>query len=92
MDMFTFIITTKEKYYPFLQETSFIRPLRMMSPNFFVGGLLQRPTCTELVSHRLGQYHKLQTVNCAGMVGGVSNGGNISGTGRWVYLEHRESW
>lgn len=30
-------IDTKNKYYPFLQELSFIRPLRMLSPNAFAG-------------------------------------------------------
>ena len=87
-DIFTFIITTKEKYYPFLQELSFIRPLRMMSPNFFVGGLSSDPLAQNSCHTGWGNITSSGvTVNCAGMVGGgVSNGGNISGTGRWVYV------
>jgi len=34
-DDFTFLVDTKGKYYPFLQELSFIRPLRMLSPAAF---------------------------------------------------------
>mmetsp|Transcript_18424 Transcript_18424/g.25979 ORF Transcript_18424/g.25979 Transcript_18424/m.25979 type:complete len:649 (+) Transcript_18424:69-2015(+) len=32
-----FIVDTNDKYYPFLQELSFIRPLRMLSPMKFAG-------------------------------------------------------
>lgn len=31
------VVKTKDKYYPFLQELTFIRPLRMLSPGSFVG-------------------------------------------------------
>jgi ABC-type transport system substrate-binding protein len=34
---FEFVVSTKNKYYPFLQELSFIRPLRMLSPTAFAG-------------------------------------------------------
>ena len=39
----TFVVTTKSKYYPLLQELSFIRPLRMLSPAMFVAGLDSDP-------------------------------------------------
>ena len=32
------IMTTSTKFYPFLQELSFIRPLRFLSPNAFAEG------------------------------------------------------
>jgi ABC-type transport system substrate-binding protein len=38
LDDMTFAITTRTKYYPLLQELSYIRPLRMLSPSAFVGG------------------------------------------------------
>ena len=39
----TFIIDTKDKYAPFLQELSFIRTLRMLSPAQFQDGLATDP-------------------------------------------------
>ena len=35
VDDLVFAIETKDKYYPILQELSFIRPLRMLSPAAF---------------------------------------------------------
>ncbi len=37
------IMTTSTKFYPFLQELSFIRPLRFMSPNAFAEGANSDP-------------------------------------------------
>ena len=34
----TFVLTTNSKYYPLLQELTFIRPLRMQSPAVFFNG------------------------------------------------------
>ena len=39
----TFVLNTKKAYYPLLQELSYIRPLRMLSPNAFVGGAASDP-------------------------------------------------
>jgi len=91
----TFVITTKDKYYPLLQELSFIRPLRMMSPNLFVGGLESDPLTENSCHTGWGNITTVDpdtgmnvTVQCAGMVGGgVSNGGQVSGTGRWKYVK-----
>lgn len=85
---YVFEVVTKEKYYPFLQELSFIRPLRMMSPNMFVGGLTSDPLTQNSCHSGWGNITDSGvTVNCKGMMGGgVSNGGNVSGTGRWKYI------
>jgi ABC-type transport system substrate-binding protein len=76
---FVFEIKTKTNYYPFLQELSFIRPMRMLSPAMFVGGaasdpLTQNSCPTGWVNATLGDV----TATCAGTLG-------ISGTGRWAY-------
>lgn len=76
-----FVLTTKEKYYPLLQELSYIRPLRMLSPNMFNGGLsnnyLTQNTCPagwgDVTNDGI-------TVKCTGTLG-------ISGTGRFKYVE-----
>jgi len=36
-------MTSSDSYYPLLQELSYIRPLRMLSPNMFVGGASSDP-------------------------------------------------
>ena len=59
-----FVVKTKSKYYPFLQELSFIRPLRMLSPNAFVGTPLDGNSCPKgwgVITE--GDV----TVNCAGI-------------------------
>ena len=86
-DDYTLVLTTKEFYYPLLQELSFIRPLRMMSPNMFVGGLASDPLTQNSCPVGWGNVTDSGvTVNCAGIVGGgVSEGGTVSGTGRWSY-------
>ena len=66
-------------YYPLLQELSYIRPLRMLSPNMFVGGaandwVTQNSCPTAWENATLGDV----TVTCAGILG-------IAGTGRWKY-------
>ena len=90
-DGHTFVITTKGKYYPLLQELTFIRPLRMMSPTMFEGGLLSDPITQNSCASGWGNVTDEAsgiTVECAGMVGGgVSEGGSASGTGRWKYVK-----
>ena len=83
----------KDKYYPLLQELSFIRPLRMLSPNLFMGGLESDPLTQNSCPEAWGNVTEVTeagnvTVQCAGMVGGgVSAGGQAAGTGRWKYLK-----
>lgn len=78
---YEFVLTTKDRYYPLLQELSYIRPLRMLSPSKFVGGLSSDPL-TQNSCHKgwgsatLGDV----TVECAGTLG-------VAGTGRWKYTE-----
>ena len=90
-DGHTFVITTKGKYYPLLQELTFIRPLRMMSPTMFEGGLESDPIAQNSCASGWGNVTDEAsgiTVECAGMVGGgVSEGGSASGTGRWKYVK-----
>ena len=88
-DDYVFVVTTDENYYPFLQELSFIRPLRMMSPNMFVGGAASDPLTQNSCHTGWGTITESGvTVQCAGMVGGgVSSGGDVSGTGRWKYVK-----
>ena len=39
----TFEVTTNDQYYPLLQELTYIRPLRMLSPAMFIGGAASDP-------------------------------------------------
>lgn len=67
---FVLTIITKEKYYPLVQELSFIRPLRMASPNMFVGGLTSNPLTQNSCAKGWGNVTDSGvTVQCAGMVG-----------------------
>merc|ERR1719265_1667391 len=81
---FVFEIKTKTNYYPFLQELSFIRPMRMLSPAMFVGGLASDPL-TQNSCPTGWEKAELDgvTVLCAGTTG-------ISGTGRWEYVSTAE--
>jgi len=72
------IVDTKSKYYPFLQELSFIRPLRMLSPAAFAGDKdpLNSNSCHvgwgSIKSDATGD-----TVECAGITA-------VSGTGPFM--------
>merc|ERR1719271_1460271 len=44
VDDMTFVFETTGKHYPVLQELSYIRPLRMLSPTMFAGGINSDPT------------------------------------------------
>ena len=72
-----FAVVTKTKYYPFLQELSFIRPLRMLSPGAFAGDKdpLTSNSCAtgwgEIVVDGV-------TVKCAGTT-------DIAGTGPFIF-------
>ena len=73
------VIDTKSKYYPFLQELSFIRPLRMLSPAAFAGDA--DPLTSNSCHVGWGIVTDPSTdveVTCAGTTA-------ISGTGPWKF-------
>tara|TARA_B110000208_G_scaffold162960_1_gene199605 strand:+ start:328 stop:2226 length:1899 start_codon:yes stop_codon:yes gene_type:complete len=76
---FVFVINTKSKYYPLLQELTYIRPLRMLSPLKFVGGASSDPITQNSCPTGWGNVTgNSVTITCAGTLG-------IAGTGRWSY-------
>lgn len=79
------VVTTKDSYYPFLQELSFIRPLRMLSPQAFVGGAESDPYTANSCHAGWGTVTAdgFDDVICAGTTA-------ISGTGPFKF-ESRES-
>jgi len=75
-----FEVVTKTKYYPLLQELSYIRPLRFISPSSFVGGLANDPVTQNSCPPAWGTaVLNGVTVTCAGQT-------KIAGTGRWQYV------
>jgi len=81
---YEFILTTKDKYYPLLQELCYIRPLRMLSPANFKNGAATDPKTHN--SCHVGWNDKDtgniqgngETIVCAGITG-------VAGTGPWKY-------
>jgi len=84
-----FEITLDAPYYPFLQELSLIRPLRILSPESFFNGPTTDPithnSCPEKWGHVNGDGGMASvgvdasvTVNCVGVR-------SFAGTGPWVY-------
>eukprot|EP00944_MAST-04C_sp_MAST-4C-sp1_P009011 g9011.t1 len=81
LSTYVFQIETKDKYYPLLQELTYIRPLRMLSPNKFVGGNSSNPLTQNSCPTGWGNITgNSVTLECAGITG-------ISGTGRWKYIK-----
>ena len=74
------VLTTRDKYYPLLQELTYIRPLRMLSPAMFVGGLESDPYTQNSCHVGWGNatLEGATTVVCAGTLG-------VSGTGPWKF-------
>lgn len=74
------VLTTKDKYYPLLQELTYIRPLRMLSPAMFVDGLDSDPYTQNSCHVGWGNVtlEGSQPVVCAGILG-------VSGTGPWKH-------
>ena len=75
-----FVLSTNAPYYPLLQELSYIRPMRILSPNAFVGGAASDPytqnscpTGWETVVDAA-----YPDVVCAGTT-------DIAGTGPWMF-------
>jgi ABC-type transport system substrate-binding protein len=83
VDEMTFVLTTKEKYYAFLQELTFIRPLRMLSPASFVGSAnpLTENSCNL-------DWGTITTGNVTVICVGIKN---ISGTGPFAYVSKTPS-
>lgn len=75
-----FHITTTENYYPFLQELTFIRPLRMLSPAAFANGSTTDPITANSCHAGWGEVslEGEETITCAGIA-------NISGTGPFAF-------
>merc|ERR1712032_593470 len=83
---FEFVVTTKAPYYPLLQELSYIRPLRMLSPKMFVGGLASDPLTQNSCHVGWGTVKSKDgsvELTCEGTRG-------VSGTGRWKYIETKK--
>lgn len=85
---YVFEMTVKDTYYPFLQELTYIRPARMLSPAAFVGGATSDPytqnSCpTDYTADGPITLDGFADVNCAGVT-------SLSGTGRWKYLSKGE--
>eukprot|EP00586_Coscinodiscus_wailesii_P017376 CAMPEP_0172493346 /NCGR_PEP_ID=MMETSP1066-20121228/24754_1 /TAXON_ID=671091 /ORGANISM="Coscinodiscus wailesii, Strain CCMP2513" /LENGTH=647 /DNA_ID=CAMNT_0013263469 /DNA_START=48 /DNA_END=1991 /DNA_ORIENTATION=+ len=74
------VMTTSVKYYPFLQELTFIRPLRFLSPNAFAEGPNSDPYTANSCERGWGTLESDDgtTVVCAGI-------SNITGTGPFAY-------
>ena len=70
------MLNTNTPYYPLLQELSYIRPMRMLSPNAFVGGAASDPYTQN--SCPTGWDADLSTITCAGTTA-------IAGTGPWKF-------
>ena len=82
-DTHTLVLTTKGKYYPLLQELTYIRPMRMLSgEKFACGPTSDAYTCNSCP----GGWGNItstatpagKTIECKGTTG-------IAGTGRWIY-------
>ena len=70
-------MTAIDSYYPLLQELSYIRPLRFLSPNAFVGGVNNDPLLKNSCPLGWGN----ATLN--GVVVQCKGTTDIAGTGRW---------
>jgi ABC-type transport system substrate-binding protein len=78
---YTFVLTTKDKYYPLLQELTYIRPLRMLSPTMFQNGITTSPVTDNSCHKGWGSITGLgETITCGGIKG-------ASGTGPFKYVK-----
>jgi len=82
------VMTTSAKFYPFLQELSFIRPLRFMSPNAFAEGASSDPYTANSCERGWGTVTSenpgVEDVVCAGIA-------NIAGTGPFAFVSRAQS-
>ncbi len=84
-DTMTFVVTTKTKYAPFIQELSYIRPLRMLSPGAFANGTDSSANTTNSCHigwGTIGSETNPEDVVCAGI-------SKISGTGPLKFVERK---
>lgn len=83
-DEYTLVLTTSTKFYPFLQELSFIRPLRFMSPNAFYEGSTSDPVTANSCEPGWGTLNEYDgvTVVCKGISA-------ISGTGPFAFTSRK---
>lgn len=86
-DPMTFVVTTKSKYAPFVQELSFIRPLRMLSPGAFANGTdssANTANSCHIGWGTIGSETSPDDVVCAGI-------SKISGTGPLKFVERKNA-
>jgi ABC-type transport system substrate-binding protein len=84
-DSATFVVVTKSVYYPFLQELSFIRPLRMLSPAAFVDkDPVTGNSCHAGWGNVTSPENDDSSIICAGIK-------NISGTGPFMFRSRTSS-
>ena len=75
------MLFTKDKYYPLLQELTYIRPLRMLSPAMFASGISTDPMTENSCHAGWGSITgNGETLTCAGVRG-------VSGTGPFKFVE-----
>lgn len=74
-----FVAKLKSKYYPFLQELTYIRPLRVLSPNCYAEGSTSSPTSNN--SCPAGWDGDISELTCSGVK-------CVAGTGPWKYMSH----
>ena len=82
-------MTTKTQFYPFLQELTFIRPIRFLSPNAFFEGPMSDPYTTNSCERGWGTLESetfpgTPKVVCVGTA-------NVSGTGPFVFASRESS-
>ena len=79
-DDYTFVLETSAPYYPLLQELTYIRPLRMLSPLGFMNGIETSPVTENSCLATWGTITDgTSTVTCVGTK-------SISGTGPFKYV------
>jgi len=76
-----FVVITKDAYYPLLQELTYIRPLRMLSPAMFVNGGTTDSSTNNSCHAGWGTIEgNGATITCSGIKG-------VSGTGPFKFIE-----
>ena len=83
VDQFTFAFDTKGKHYATLQELSFIRPLRMLSPADFPAGKNSDPKTHNSCPAKWG------AVTCGGSTITCKGPKGTSGTGPWKFTSKK---
>lgn len=80
------VMTTSVKFYPFLQELTYIRPIRFMSPNAFPEGPSSDPYTANSCERGWGTLESDDgtEVVCKGIV-------NVTGTGPFVFASRETS-